>query len=145
MRSQNSKVLEAAIPVVVAIILLRNADGFIGMVGAFFAAVAATLFIHVAARFVWAPFLKKAGFWWSTLLPGCAVAAVVLAGGIVSVRLGGLGDVWNQLIGISAAVLFLSWALAAIRGVQDGKGHESLQEPTLIRSRLLRGRRRTHP
>jgi hypothetical protein len=144
-RSQNSKVFEASIPLIAAVILLRNANGFAETVGSILVAIATTAFVHLAARFVWAPILSKAGFWWSPVFLGCALSAVVFAGGVAGVRLGAHGGIWNLLLDASTAGLFLSWALAAILGVTDGKGPEPVPAQTPIRSRLLRGRRRTQP
>ncbi len=127
--------------------LLRNADGFVGIVGALVMAIFPTISVHLAARFVWAPVLKKTGLWWSVLVLGCAIAAMVVATGIIGAKLGGRGAMSNLWVATSVAVLFLGWALASIRGIQDEseKTSELAQDSTLIRSRLLRGKRRAHP
>jgi hypothetical protein len=143
MGAQNSKNFAIFVPLFITLIIVRGASGIAQTVAVVFEAFATTVFVHLAARFLWAPLLKKTGFWWSNLFLGSAIVAIGLAAAIAGTELGGLRGIWSLSAYVANAGLLFSWALATIRGVEDKKAPSQSSDPTLIRSRLLRARRRT--
>jgi hypothetical protein len=143
MGTQNSKNFAIFAPLFITLIIVQGASGIAQTVAVVIEAFATTVFVHLAARFVWAPILKKTGFWWSSVFLGSAIVALGLAAAIAGTELGGLRGIWSLLPYVANAGLLFSWVLAAIRGAQDRKAPTQPSDPTLIRSRLLRARRRT--
>jgi hypothetical protein len=142
MGSQNSKNFAIAVPVVIALIVVQGASGVASTMAVVIEAIATTFFVYLAAGFIWAPLLKRIGFWWSSLFLGSAIVAMGLAAAIAGAKLGGLRGIWSVSLYAANTGLLLSWALAAVRGAQDKITPTQSSDPTLIRSPLLRARRR---
>jgi hypothetical protein len=142
MSTQNSGDLSPAVPLIVALVLVREAGGAAQTMAAVIATIATTVLVPIAAGIVWTPLLRKPGFWWSSLVLGFAIAAVGLAAAAAGVELGGLRGMGRLSLSAAMMGLIFSWGLAAIRGAQHKKQPLQSSDPTIIRSRLLRGRRR---
>ena len=141
MPAKNSESFSAALPLIVMFIMMQQSHFGVGqLVIAAVAALATNSFIPVVADLVWMPLLRKLGFWWTSLLLGFAIVAACFAPTLAGVRPGDfLGKV---LLSASTTGALFSWVLAAMRGAEDTKARSQLSDPTLIRSRLIRGRRR---
>lgn len=136
MPKQDSKNFSDAFPLIVIFIALMQAHGTGQIVVAAIAAFATSSFIPVVAGLAWAPLLKRAGLWWTSLFLVLAIVAAV-----AGIRLGGFHDVDHVLTSAAISGLLFSWMLAAMNAAEDSKSPDRRSGPTLIRSRLMRGRR----
>ena len=145
MSEQKAKGFSFVVPMVLTLVMEQIADGAVQIGLTVIAAVATTLFVYLMAHFVWAPVLKRFGIWWSSLLLGFAIIAVGLASAVGGLKMANHRGKWDLSQTAAIVGLLFSWALAAIRGSQDGEESRLSPDPRLIRSRLLRGRRRALP
>ena len=138
MTTQEYRPLSSAVPLIVILLLLPEAGGIAQTTVTGIAAMATTGLVFVVAHFVWAPLLRKTGFWWSALLLGCAIVAGVLTAIVAGFKLGApAGFAWKLSVKSATMVLLFSWVLAALRAAQESK---SPDQPSEFRppSRLFR-------
>jgi hypothetical protein len=114
-----------AVPLIVGILLMKEAQGAAETTVAVFAVIATVAFVNPAANRVWAPLLRRAGFWRTSLLLGGALSAVGLGAAAISTRLGLSSGMRNILLQSAIAGLLYSWGLAALRAAQDGNEPKS--------------------
>ena len=131
MSTQTPKVFLLPVPMFVALFLVFGASGVPQLLAAVVAAIATNIFIFLGAHFVWTPLLKRAGFWWSSFLLGCAIVAVGLAAAVAHIKLGDPRGMGELSLKAAIAGLLFSWCLAAMRGAQDKKTPNQSSEPTL--------------
>ena len=129
MLKQTPKDFSVAFPLPITFLVVQASSGVAQSIAAVIAAIATTGIVYIAAPVVWAPILRKVGFWWSSMLLGGAIVAVAFAAIIAGVKLGVPRRAWELPVSAALAGLLFSWALAAIRGAQDMKG------PTISQSR----------
>lgn len=142
MKTKNSKALSDAYPLIVIFIMLQGTHGVAQMVIAGIAALVTTSFIPIVADLAWAPLFTKFGLWWTSLFLGLAVVSIIITATAAGINRGGSPGIWHVLIGAATSGLFFSWVLAAMHGAEDPTPSRPSPDPTLIRSRLMRGKRR---
>ncbi|HTL68950.1 MAG TPA: hypothetical protein VL200_14900 [Lacunisphaera sp.] len=128
---QNAKNISVTVPVFIALFLVQDGSGVAQTFWAVVGALTATGFARLAAHFVWTPFLRKAGFWWSAVCLGCAIVAVGLAATVAGARLGVPRGVWTLLMTAAIGGVLFSWLLAAMHGAQDQEVPDHFPDPTL--------------
>jgi hypothetical protein len=105
----------------IAILLVWKADGIAQTIAAVVAAISTTIFVYLAAHYVWDPLFKKRGFLQTTILLGVALALVGFTAALAHVRLGDRRGLWEPALLAAISGLLFSWALAAMRGAQEEK------------------------
>jgi 4-amino-4-deoxy-L-arabinose transferase-like glycosyltransferase len=121
MSAQQAKSFSFTFPFFIAVLLVWKANGVAQTIAAVVAAISTTIFVHLAARYVWAPLLKRRGFWKTTVLLGIALVVVSFGAAIARIKMGDPRELWEPFSLAAIAGLLFSWSLAAMRGAEDGK------------------------
>lgn len=128
---ESTKNISVTVPMFIVLFLAQDGSGVVQTVFAVVGALATAGFGHFAAHFVWTPFLRKVGFWWSALCLGCAIVVVGLAAASAGIRLGVPRAVWTPLVTAATGGVLFSWVFAAMRGAQDKEVPDHFPDSTL--------------
>jgi hypothetical protein len=132
MSMRDTKGFTYGLPIIVVLTLFTTPSGVLQIIAAGVAAIAAVIFIHLAAGLLWTPLLDRTGIWTSALILGCAILAEFMLAAAAT-RLLGDGFMLKLTSHAALAVLMFSWGLAAIRRAQDSATRSQAAMPGAVR------------